>query len=102
MHLRRHADKYDQCRRKGAVIRRYWKEANAGSKAAALKFAAHVAAWIAFSPLKRRRPQEIELKLLAKFLAKLGRLPRGRLKKILPATQEVLQSASHEEVREMF
>ena len=64
--------------------------ASLGSTVILKRAAAHVAAWIAYSP-EDRRPGVHELLLLEKLLHNLGRLIPSRLQEILPRVQAVVE-----------
>ena len=81
---------------KSVAFRKFTKKAHDCSKQRARRYAAHVAAWIAYGP-PTYVPGQTELKLLHDFLLKLGggQLP-ARLEDVLPRTQSTLEGMSVE------
>ncbi|CAE7792946.1 unnamed protein product [Symbiodinium sp. CCMP2592] len=90
--LHRHADKFHSKRQRQHVVRKYFLALRGFDKAAAQQHAAHVAGWLAYGP-QGYSPNEAELRLLSKFLDRLGSgiLP-ARLQQVLPDVLTVLQS----------
>ena len=90
--LHRHAAKFHSKRERQHVVRKYFTALCSFDKAAAQQHAAHVAGWLAYGP-EDYSPNEAELRLLSKFLDRLGTgvLP-ARLQQVLPDVLRVLQS----------
>ncbi|CAE7469988.1 unnamed protein product, partial [Symbiodinium sp. CCMP2456] len=90
--LRRHAARFHSKRQRKHVVRKYFKALRSFDTAAAQQHAAHVAGWLAYGP-EDYSPNEAELRLLSKFLDRLGTgvLP-ARLQQVLPDVLRVLQS----------
>ena len=100
--LRDHAARYHRKADKVAVIRRYSKKIQGFDRPAVRKYAAHVAAWIAYGP-RGRIPDLRELKLLQKFVGKLGTgLLPSRLKEVLPDAQAAVHSSRAHQVSEVW
>ena len=92
--LRRHAAKFHgrSRRQRQHVVQKYLTALRGFDRAAAQQHAAHVAGWLAYGP-KEYSPKESELRLLSKFLDRLGKgvLP-CRLQGALPEVLVKLQS----------
>ncbi|CAE7729483.1 unnamed protein product [Symbiodinium sp. KB8] len=85
-------NKFHSKRQRQHVVRKYFQALRGFDKAAVQQHAAHVAGWLAYGP-KDYSPKETELRLLSKFLDRLGKgvLP-GRLQQALPDVLVKLQS----------
>ena len=92
--LRRHAAKFHgrSRRQRQHVVQKYLTALRSFDRVAAQQHAAHVAGWLAYGP-KEYSPKESELRLLSKFLDRLGKgvLP-CRLQEALPEVLVKLQS----------
>ena len=102
--LQDHAAKYHRRShtQKAVVIRKYSRAVQGSGTVAVRQYAAHVAAWIAYGP-PGRIPDLRELKLLQKFVGKLGTgLLPSRLKDVLPDAQAAMQCIQAEQVSEAW
>ena len=102
--LQDHAAKYQRRshKQKAVVRRKYSKAVQGFGTAAVRKYAAHVAAWIAYGP-RGGIPDLRELVLLRKFVERLGTgLLPGRLKDVLPDAHAAVQSSRAHQVSEAW
>ena len=89
--LRDVAKKFHSKADKSVPLRKFSAKVHSFKRTSARRYAAHVAAWLAFAP-KRYVPGATEIKLLHSFLLQVGggQLPT-RLQQILPLAQNALE-----------